>query len=186
MKKLLSSVLLLTSLTASATIDSFINVEYARIDMHGESTACMAKTLAWDGISHGADIALNLAATAITNPQKVYAIQAGGDQVDINYLTQFESDYEVSAMMDYDTQILTVDLKMNEVGADQANILYYLLVKNAFNYGATKVKVNVKGVDALKSQLYFPTTTNWPVTKTSPVYKNLKKQLKKNNVLSDC
>ena len=95
MKKLLSSVLLLTSLTASATIDSFINVEYARIDMHGESTACMAKTLAWDGISHGADIALNLAATAITNPQKVYAIQAGGDQVDINYLTQFESDYEI-------------------------------------------------------------------------------------------
>lgn len=186
MKILLSGVLLLSSISAFATSDSLISVDYARVSINGDSVACNARTIAWDGISTNAGTSINLAITAVTNPQKVYGVMIGEDMIDINYLTQYESDYKVEAVEDWNTGEINISLNIAQAGADQVNILYYLILKNAFAQGATKVKMKVIGADSLKSELLFPLKTKWPVTKTSPVYKKLSKEIKKQKILTDC
>jgi hypothetical protein len=187
MKMLISALMLMSSMSAFATHDSLIKVTFARVAINDDATACKATTLAWDGISTNMGSALSLAMTAITNPQKVYGIQVGSPMIDINFLTQSKAKYSVNVEEDWDNYgNVSIDLSLKNASADEANILYYLAVKNAFDLGAKKVFMQVQGVNSLTSSLLFPVKTTWPLTKTSPVFKTLESELSKRKIFTDC
>ncbi len=189
MKKLLTAALFLTSLSSFATHDIIHTVEYASINMYGEETACFQKTQVWDGYGTSTGGAINIAMKALTSPQEIYAMGIGQDKIDINYLTVDGGTVTATAFEDYETANgkITITIDSDKASSDQLNLTYYLAAKNAFALGAQKVFINVEGdLSNASTKLFFPKKTKWPVTKSSPVFKKLEKQVKESKLISKC
>jgi len=180
----------LFSLTAFATVDSFVNL---KIPVYGvqSSDVCLVDSLAWDGISSpGSKEAL--AAKALNGPFKVYGVMAGEDQdgmVQINAL--YDSGIEISINTDdFGSNKASVTINASAAtkyakSLDQrievvklAKIAIYSALVNTIGSFYNVVTLEVIGLptqSGIKNPI--PARFNFPFTKESPYLLGLKKEL---------
>ena len=154
-----------------------------------DSGACEQTTLAWDGISTSPASRMMAVLAALTESQKVSATGMGDlTKIDINFLTQGEMTVNSSIDQDWDTfSKLTVNIELSKATADEANLLYYMIAKNAFSGMIKKLHINVKTSLTKADGIVFPKSTKWPLTKTSSLLKKMNTKIE-NNLMSneDC
>lgn len=178
------------SLSAFATIDSYVNVKIPVGGMH-ESGVCLIDSLAWDGVSN-MGTAQMLAGTALNGPLKIPGFQAGEDAeglIQVNML--YQSGVSVGIEVDQDklnTAVVSVDaskataeaktLEEREAVVRLVKVAIYSGVMNTVDSMIKTTAVKVNGLPDQKGiKSAVPTVFNSKFTKTSPYLGLIKKEL---------
>lgn len=190
MKMLALGTLMVTSLSAFATIDSFVSV-YVPVQKMQSSGVCLVETIAWDGYSNAESHEATLNST-LNGAFKVHTLGAGEDSEgfsDVNFLTTSGVKVDIAFVEGtFSKRVVTVDateatskattLVERQSVIRRVQIAIVAAMKNALTGQVKTAKLLLKGLPSQDGLLLtVPTSFKSEFSRTSPYLKLIMKEM---------